>query len=76
MKITIETDYSSMKIKFDGILHLRTQWPLFSVQGWKEANRKFTIEFVGLSGAMIKTDYDDFEKFKTIMNLLNGVEFN
>lgn len=76
LAITIETDYSSMKIMFGGVLHLRTSWPLFAIQGWKDADRKYTIEFVGLTGATIKTDYDEFEKFKTIMTLLGQTEFN
>lgn len=74
-EITIETDYASLRIKFGALLHLRVQWPLFAIHAWKFSDRKFVIEYVSANGATVTTDYDDVEKFKKILTLLDGVEF-
>ena len=70
-KIIVEDLFESIKVRFDDILHLYIKKAEFiGLQSWMETGKKFCIEFTMRDGVIV-TEYDDFEKFKTILKQLD-----
>lgn len=71
--ITFELDFDAIKIKFGGVLHFRlVRSKLLSIQAWRQGDKNFSIEYTMVGGAAL-CEYDDEEKWKTILAGLDDV---
>jgi hypothetical protein len=69
--ITVEKDFYGVKVKFDGHLHLYFRPEQFrGLQSWVKPT--LCIE-ITLENGVILCEYDDFEKFTTILDGLEKV---
>jgi hypothetical protein len=69
MKITVDMEYNSLKVRFGDITHLRIDaTKLIGHQSWREGygNRKFVIEYMTTGGPIV-CDYDSEDKWKAIL---------
>ena len=72
MQVTLERRHKSFCIRIDGLLHLSFDYSrLLGIQSWiNERNGSFHIELT-LRGGTIECDYDNFELFKRVLELLD-----
>lgn len=71
-KITIEMGFDSLKIRISGLLHIyiiRSQFLGFQSWKWSDQN-KYGIDFELKDGSIL-CEYDDGDRFATILNLLD-----
>ena len=69
IKITVQTNFTSVKIYFNDILHLCfDRSKLVGLQSWVEGKDvyRYRIEYT-FDDNVILTEYDDKEKFNTIL---------
>lgn len=71
-RISCERRHNSFCVRIDGLLHLSFMHKrLLGIQSWiNERNGSFHIELT-MKGAVIECDYDNFEIFKSVLNLLD-----
>lgn len=71
-RVSCERRHSSFCIRIDGILHLSfVHERLLGITSWiNDRNGSFHIELT-LRGGTIECDYDNFEIFKCVLNLLD-----
>lgn len=70
MEISIKVEFGVIKIFFDDVLHLRfNKDKLLGFQSWVY-DEKFIIEYY-LVGGSIETEYNNKEKWKKILKLLD-----
>jgi hypothetical protein len=73
MRPEVSVSYESIKIHFGGVLHLHLQRPIFSVQSWVHENQKrYTIQYL-TSGGEVTSEYDDREKWISILIALDKI---
>lgn len=71
-KITDSTNGPCFCICINGIPHIQFKKNKYiGMQSWYESKNDFRIE-IYLKGCTIKTTYNSFEKWKTILNIINS----
>lgn len=71
MKIEIKTDFYTIKIYFDGLIHLVIKRDeLISIHSWLCGGNKYCIEFITKTNKVI-IEQDSYEKWETILKLLD-----
>ncbi len=69
-EITIDFKKGKLRIYINGILHLSIHHPNYQIQSWKEAKDWYIIVFYTEMGE-IQCEYDDVEKWKQILRLVD-----
>lgn len=73
LPLKITTEYNALKIYFGEILHLKiAQDRIIGFQSWIMGST-YCIEYSLVGGGSILTEYDDPEKWKTILKALDEV---
>jgi len=72
MEVSITLKGDVLKIYIDNTLHLLIKEPIIGFQSWNRENRWWEIEYY-LPSKTILTQYDNVDKWKTIVNALDNV---
>lgn len=72
MDIKLKIKGTNVKIYINDLLHLSfVQSEYRGVQSWKEGTNWYCIEYYFKDSKPIKCEYDSFEKWKTILELID-----
>ncbi len=72
VKITGKRDCDSIRIYFNGILHVEISAKNHDgIQAWQDAKGKYVIEFYRVHGNNIELWYDTLEKWKQVLKLID-----
>lgn len=71
LKYKITTNGSFLKVFINNLLHICVvQKDIIGIQSWLEGSNWYVIE-IYTTNKTIKCEYDDYEKWSKILNLLN-----
>lgn len=71
--ITVELDWRTIIIKFGGKMHVwLDKSKILGVQSWRNAVGDYCIEYTLIGGNLL-TEYNDIEKFNTILDGLEKI---
>lgn len=75
MNATVRVKENVLKVYIEFVLHLRVLYSdIKGVQSWQDSNGFYYIEFyVEGSNQLVELEYDDKEKWKQILKLLDEV---
>jgi hypothetical protein len=73
MSATVQISYYSIRIYFDGKLHVYIpRIEFLGLQSWQDSPTNFSIEFI-LRGGCLKTEYDTREVWLHILSQLDSL---
>jgi hypothetical protein len=71
--IKVQTTFDMVRVLFGDTIHLMFARSKFiGLQSWMYGNRNYFIE-ITLDGGTIQTEYDDVEKWKSILKELGNI---